>query len=54
MVKRRRQVSMLFVNTYFIFLNIEFTACHGHILAPSLHKVQSIDEWMVGYKQIYT
>ena len=54
MVTRRSQVSILFVNTYFNSKNIEFSAYHGHILAPSLHKVQSIDVWMVGYKQIYT
>lgn len=54
MVKRRSQVSILFVNTYFNSKNIEFTAHHGHILALSLHKMQSIDAWMVRYKQIYT
>ena len=43
MVKRRNQVNILFVNTYFNYKNIEFTAYHGLILAPSLHKVQSID-----------
>ena len=53
MMKRQGQVSMLFVNTYFNSQNIEFTAYHGLILALSLHKVQNIDEWIVGYKQTY-
>ena len=53
MVKRRSQVSMLLINTYFNSKNIEFIAQHRLNLAPSLHKVQNLGEWMVAYRQCY-
>ena len=50
MVKRRSQVSMLLINTYFNSKNIECIALRR---LTSLHNVQNLGEWMVECRQCY-